>query len=79
MDKELKELFNLEQDEASWEEGFYESAWHVDTLQLTDTEEKIVGEITSFFPRHMLVYDWNLPYAEEVILIIRRVLNGKIV
>lgn len=58
-----------------WEESFYDSGWHVNTTHFTKTEQKIVDEITSFLPRHMPVYDWNLPYAEKIILILRRHLS----
>ncbi len=55
-----------------WEISFYESAWDVDTLTLTDDERVLVEEMQSLLPRHMPVYDWNRPYAEAIILIIRR-------
>ena len=67
-----KELFNLNELEKNWENDFYESGWHVDSLKLTDFEKDILSELTTFLPRHMDVYDWNLPYAEEMILIVRR-------
>lgn len=66
--------FNLDETSKGWEDGFYENAWEPDTLNLTPTEEEIVEEMTNFLPRHMPKYDWNLPYAEEMVLIIRRVL-----
>lgn len=71
----LEESFNLSELKKDWEEHFYESEWTVDTLKLTKTEEKIIEELGTFLPRHMAVYDWNLPYAEETILIIRRMLS----
>ncbi len=55
-----------------WEDSFYDGAWEPDTLHYTETEQKIIDELTSFLPRHMLNYDWNLPYAEEILLIFRR-------
>jgi hypothetical protein len=67
----LKEAFNLEETKKDWEEHFYESAWEIDTLKLTNPEKEIINALCSFLPRHMNVYDWNLPYAEETILIIR--------
>ena len=70
MDLNLKEL-NKE-----WENGFYESDWEPDTLEYTETERNILEELTTFLPRHMAVYDWNLPYADEIILIFRRHLKG---
>ncbi len=69
---EAIELFNLNELSAPWEEGFYDSDWHVDTLHLTDFEKNIIEALTSALPRHMPVYDWNLPYAEGIILILRR-------
>lgn len=63
---------NFNETSREWEEHFYESDWHCDTLTLTETEKKIIGELTTFLPRHMAVYDWNLPYAEEILLIFRR-------
>ena len=63
---------NFDETKQPWEEHFYESEWTVETLSLTETEKEIVEELTTFLPRHMYCYDWNLPYAEEIILIIRR-------
>ena len=65
-------LFNLKELKKDWEESFYESGWAVDTLKFTPTEKDIIKELTTFLPRHMLIYDWNLPYAEEIMLIVRR-------
>ena len=70
--KRTPEPFNLEELSKPWESSFYESAWEVHTLNLTKTEKAIIDELTTFLPRHMAVYDWNLPYAEEVILCVRR-------
>jgi hypothetical protein len=72
-------MFNLEELNKDWEEGFYESNWEPDTLNTTDTEDKIIKELTdNFLPRHMPIYDWNLPYAEMIIVIIRRIIaEGK--
>lgn len=75
--KEQGRKFNTKQLEASWVEHFYESAWDVDTLELTEFETEVIKELTTFLPRHMEVYDWNLPYAEMIILIIRNLLTGK--
>ena len=67
---------NFDETKQAWEEHFYEGEWHVDTLTLTETEKKIVEELTTFLPRHMYYYDWNLPYAEEIVLIFRRHLHA---
>ena len=55
-----------------WEESFYEGNWEPDTLEYSETEKKIIDELTTFLPRHMYHYDWNLPYADEILLIFRR-------
>ena len=60
-----------------WEDSFYEGDWDSDSLEYTETEKKIVEELTRFLPRHMYYYDWNLPYADEILLIFRRHLNKK--
>ena len=60
-----------------WENGFYESEWEPDTLSLTETEKAIIEEMRSFLPRHLPVYDWNLPYAEAILLIFRRHLKSE--
>lgn len=63
---------NFDETSKDWEENFYEGAWYPNTLALTETERKIIKEMTTFLPRHMYSYDWNLPYAEEILLIFRR-------
>ena len=63
---------NFSETEKEWEEHFYESEWEPDTLALTETEKAIIEELTNFLPRHMTVYDWNLPFADEILLIFRR-------
>lgn len=60
-----------------WEENFYEGIWWPDTLKYTETENNIVKELKAFLPRHMPEYDWNLPYAEEILLIFRRHLKSQ--
>jgi len=55
-----------------WEPGFYESQWEVNTLSLTNDEKAVLADMQSFLPRHMPVYDWSRPYAEAIILILRR-------
>jgi hypothetical protein len=68
----LEELFNLKELTKDWEKHFYESDWTVDTLTNTKSEESILEELGTFMPRHMPVYDWNLPYNEAILLVIRR-------
>lgn len=63
---------NFSETSKDWEQSFYEGAWNPDTLTKTETENAITEELTRFLPRHMYWYDWNLPYADEIILIIRR-------
>ena len=63
---------NCEELDKPWEEDFYDDSWKPDTLNCTETENNILEELTSFLPRHMPLYDWNLPYAEEILLIFRR-------
>jgi hypothetical protein len=66
-------LFNLFELHKDWEE-FIED-WKVDTLKLTPFEERIIEQLTSeVLPRHMPIHDWNLPYAEACILVLRRLL-----
>ena len=72
-----KEMFNTNELDKKWVEHFYESDWHCDTLKETKFEEELKGELTTFLPRHMEVYDWNLPYADMIILIIRNLIKGK--
>ena len=67
---------NYEELNKEWEESFYESGWEPDTLKYTETENNIVNELKAFLPLHMPEYDWNLPYAEEILLIFRRHLKG---
>lgn len=73
----MKKQFNAKELDKKWADDFYDSAWTTDTLELTDFEKDLIEEMTSFLPRHMDVYDWNLPYAEMIILIIRNLLKGK--
>lgn len=73
----LREKFNLNELDKDWLESFYEDAWNCDTMNFTETEEAIVEELSWFLPRHMMPYDWNLPFAETVILIVRNILSGK--
>jgi hypothetical protein len=65
-------FFNLSELNAPWEEDFYLSAWSPETLKLTQFEASLIEDITDFLPRHMKIYDWNLPYAEAILLRIRR-------
>jgi hypothetical protein len=63
---------NFEETKKDWEDEFYESEWEPDTLTYTATEKNIIQELTTFLPRHLQVYDWNLPYADAILLIFRR-------
>lgn len=65
-------LLNINELHAPWEDTFYEDEWNCDTLHLTDFEKNIINKLTTFLPRHMQDYDWNLPYAEMIILILRQ-------
>lgn len=61
-----------------WEENFYESDWTPDTIVYSKEENELKERLGSFLPRHMPVYDWNLPYIDEIILEIRRVFAREI-
>ena len=77
----LDKLFNFSELEKEWSDidNFYEDEWEPDTLDLTETEKEILEELTSnLLPRHMAVYDWNLPYAELIILKLRNILKTKL-
>ncbi len=65
-----RERFGVENKD--WEESFYESDWHPDTIQYTPKEKEWVEEMGYFLPRHMNIYDWNLPYIDYILLSIRR-------
>jgi len=75
---EVEKLFNIKELKKKWEETFYESDWNCDTLKYSKIEKSILEELTTFLPRHMPPYDWNLPFADEIILIFRRHLNDKL-
>ena len=68
----ISKLFNTNELTKEWEAKFYEGSWRCDTMTLTTFEENLIEEMTTFLPRHMPIEDWNLPYAEEIILILRR-------
>lgn len=73
----LSDLFNLQELNKSWEEDF--DNWTVQTLTLTKFEEDLIESITSeVLPRHMPIHDWNLPYAEGIILVLRRELQKRL-
>lgn len=55
-----------------WEDNFYDSDWNVDTVEVAESEKAFMEEMSNFMPRHMAVYDWNLPYNEFILLKIRR-------
>ena len=67
---------NFQELNKNWEHNFYESDWDPDTLEYTATEKKIIDELKTFLPRHMDCYDWNLPYADAILLIFRRHLKA---
>ena len=55
-----------------WETN-WPSEWDVDTLNLTEDEQRFVQELQSeVLPRHMAPWDWNLPFAEKIIVMMRR-------
>lgn len=73
---DLIDLFNLNELTKEWEEWFDE--WKPETLKLTSFEEKLIDDWTSnCLPRHMPTHDWNLPYAESCILVLRRLINER--
>jgi len=65
------EKYNI-QFRKKWEQDFYEGDWECDTLKYSKTEKRFVESLNWFLPRHMAVYDWNLPYIDAIILKIRR-------
>jgi len=67
---------NFKELNKKWEHNFYESSWEPDTLEYTSLERKIIDELKAFLPRHMACYDWNLPYADAILLIFRRHLKA---
>ena len=75
--KKASELFNTKDVNHDWIESFYEGGWNNSDMKFTEFENLILGERSYFLPRHMPYYDWNKPYAEAMILIIRNLLNGK--
>lgn len=71
---ETKKLFNLNELNKDWEDNFDD--WDVKTLELTPFEEEIIKELTeNVLPRHMPIHDWNLPYAEGCVLVLRRLMD----
>ncbi len=68
---------NFDELKKDWEDRFFNGDWSQGTLEYTETEKKIIEELSEFLPRHMYFYDWNLPYAEKILLIFRRHLNKK--
>lgn len=71
------ELFDTDDVNHEWIENFYESGWNSSDMKFTNFEKQILEELETFLPRHMPVYDWNRPYAQVVILIIRNLLSGR--
>jgi hypothetical protein len=56
-----------------WETKWANEEWDVDTLHLTEDEQRFLEELQSeVLPRHMPVWDWNLPFAEKIIVMMRR-------
>ena len=74
--KGQEELFDTNDVNHDWIETFYDSGWNSSEIKFTKFEKEILEELSYFLPRHMPVYDWNRPYAEATILIIRNLLNG---
>jgi len=56
-----------------WETKWANEEWDVDTLHLTADEQRFLTELQrEVLPRHMPVWDWNLPFAEKIIVMMRR-------
>ena len=56
-----------------WETKWGNLEWTVDTLSLTEDEQVFLTELCrEVLPRHMPVWDWNLPFAEKIIVMLRR-------
>lgn len=72
VEEEQSKLFNLAETKKDWQDHFYESAWESDTLTKTPLEMEIEEELSTFLPRHMEVYDWNLPYIDFITLVVRK-------
>ena len=72
VEEAVRKMFNLNELEKEWQEHFYESEWHPDTLEKTQLEKDIEKELGTFLPRHMDVYDWNLPYIDFITLVVRK-------
>lgn len=72
VEEAVRKMFNLNELEKEWQEQFYESEWHPDTLKKTQLEKDIEKELGTFLPRHMDVYDWNLPYIDFITLVVRK-------
>jgi hypothetical protein len=63
---------NTQETSKDWEEGFYESAWTPGTLTMSDDEKALLKDLCALLPRHMPIYDWERPWAEAILLIVRR-------
>lgn len=73
--REINKHFNLDELEKSWEEWFDD--WMPNTLTMTQFEEKLMTDWTAgCLPRHMRPHDWNLPFAEGLLLQLRRNIAG---
>lgn len=56
-----------------WETKWANEEWTVNTLHLTEDEQRFIEELKrEVLPRHMPVWDWNLPFAEKIIVMMRR-------
>ena len=75
--EERDEKFNLDELSKPWVDTFYDSDWQPDDLNYTEFEKMFIEELSWFLPRHMEVYDWNLPYADMIVLILRNLSSGK--
>lgn len=75
--EERERIAKVDELSQPWIEHFYEGDWHADDFPVTDFESDLIGELTTFLPRHMYYYDWNLPYAHMVVMILRNLLVGK--
>lgn len=54
---------------------FYDGGWYEGTYlneeECTEQEKKFLEALSYFLPRHMEFYDWNRPYAEAILKLVR--------
>lgn len=69
---------NKEPSEINWEKGllngecFDFELWDSENNSLSEIEEKMVEKLTDLvLPRHMTYFDWNLPFAQASIIVLR--------